>query len=277
MDWELQLISLYVFICKHYRATLANYCERLAPYADLQFSDEEAITLYLYGIMQGYHTLKAIHCYARKHLMDWFPQLPGYVAFDQRINHLHDVFVPLVDLLSQELTSTLNMRFWVGLTDSMPIVMAQQGRRFRAKVAPELATNNGYCPAKKLHYYGVKLHVVACMRPGMLPLPTCVGLTGAGMNDRKAFEQILPYLPENMFDCFADKAYQLENQAVRYEYHTTLYTPVKREKGQSSLDAADQLLSTAISRVRQPIEAFFNWIQEKKEYKWQAKYVPTKA
>jgi hypothetical protein len=29
------------------------------------------------------------------------------------------------------------------------------------------------------------------------------------------------------------------------------------------LDAADRLLSTAISRVHQPIESFFNWIEEK--------------
>ena len=29
------------------------------------------------------------------------------------------------------------------------------------------------------------------------------------------------------------------------------------------LDAADRLLSTAISRVRQPIESLFNWIEEK--------------
>jgi hypothetical protein len=43
----------------------------------------------------------------------------------------------------------------------------------------------------------------------------------------------------------------------------TLLTPVKKEKGQSFLDAADQWLSTAVSGVRQPIESFFNWLEEK--------------
>jgi len=100
MDWQGQLISLYLVVCKHYRENLSEYCERRSNYANLQFSDEEVITLYLYGIMEGFHTVKSIHHYARKHLSDWFPHLPGYVAFDQRINQIYDVFIPLVDLLA---------------------------------------------------------------------------------------------------------------------------------------------------------------------------------
>ena len=42
-----------------------------------------------------------------------------------------------------------------------------------------------------------------------------------------------------------------------------MYTPVKKQKGQKFLDAADQLLSTAVSRIRQPIELFFNWLEER--------------
>ena len=37
--------------------------------------------------------------------------------------------------------------------------------------------------------------------------------------------------------------------------------PIKKAKGQARLDAADQLWSTAVSRVRQPIESLFNWIE----------------
>ena len=29
------------------------------------------------------------------------------------------------------------------------------------------------------------------------------------------------------------------------------------------MDAADQLYSTAVATIRQPIESFFNWIEEK--------------
>lgn len=263
MDWECELISLYLFVCKHYRAELSNYCARMARFSDLKFSDEEAITLYLYGVIEGHRTIEAIHRYAQKHLKKWFPHLPGYKAFDHRMNQLHDIFVPFVHLLCDELLGTQAAVQLTGLTDSMPIIMAQRGRRFHAKVAPEIATKNGYCATKKLHYYGVKLHVVAHRQKGALPIPVCLGLTDAGMHDRKAFEQILPALPEAMLQCYADKAYQVEAEAIHQEQHVTLLTPVKKEKGQQFLDAADQWLSTAISQVRQPIESLFNWINEK--------------
>jgi Transposase DDE domain len=146
------------------------------------------------------------------------------------------------------------------LIDSMPIVMAKQGRRFTAKVAPEIATANGYCAAKKMYYYGVKLHVLGCYQKGKLPIPNYIGLTNAGTNDRKAYEQILPELSKNIF---ADKAYQKENNSLLREGNTVLHTPVKKQKGQEYLDSADKLLSSAISSVRQPIESFFNWLQEK--------------
>lgn len=263
MDWQEQLIALYLFVCKHYQGDLSPYCQRFATFADLRFSDEEVITLYLYGIIEGYRTIKSIHHYANKHLQDWFPNLPKYAAFNHRINQVHDAFVPLIELICADWTSAQALSSLTGLIDAMPIMIAQRGRRFTAKVAPELATKNGYCATKKLYYYGVKLHVLAARVPSSLPKPVYIGLTNAGMNDRKAFEQILPFLPENMTECFADKAYQVESKAIHEEPTTKLFTPVKKEKGADYLDAADQLLSTAISRVRQPIESFFNWIHEK--------------
>ena len=177
------------------------------------------------------------------------------------MNQLHDVFIPLVDLMSTNLCNKTPSS--TALIDSMPIIMAQQGRRFHAKVAPGIASPNGYCAAKKLHFYCVRLHVVAYRQVGALPLPVFIGLVDAGIYDRKAFEQIAPFLPERIKECFADKAYQVEDEPIHKEGGVLLLTPVKKKKGQSHLDVADSLLSTAISRVRQPIESFFSWIQEK--------------
>jgi hypothetical protein len=83
------------------------------------------------------------------------------------------------------------------------------------------------------------------------------------MHDRKALEQIIPFLPFNMLTCYADKAYQVQSEVIHQEQQVVLLTPVKKEKGQEFLDTADQWLSTAISPVRQPIESFFNWLNEK--------------
>lgn len=46
MDWQEQLISLYLFTCKHYQQSLQYYCERMTNFADLSFSDEEVISLF---------------------------------------------------------------------------------------------------------------------------------------------------------------------------------------------------------------------------------------
>ncbi|GGI76923.1 hypothetical protein [Legionella impletisoli] len=48
-----------------------------------------------------------------------------------------------------------------------------------------------------------------------------------------------------MLTCYADKAYQVQSEAIHQEQQVMLLTPVKKEKGQEFLDAADQWLSTA--------------------------------
>jgi hypothetical protein len=259
MDWQWKLISLYLFICNEYKNHLWPYCERMTNYADLSFSDEEVLTIFLYGVINKRRELKEIYQEAERYLKSWFPKLPGYVAFVQRINRVCDVFVPLIDSLQSQLPADVYVKTHQ-LIDSMPIVMAQQGRRFKAKVAAEIATSNGYCATKKMHYYGVKLHVLGCYRKGTLPIPSYIGLTNAGMGDRKAYELILPQLSENVF---ADKAYQIENKPIVQNGPVVLHTPVKKQKGQTLLDSADKLLSSAISSIRQPIESFFNWLEEK--------------
>ena len=50
-----------------------------------------------------------------------------------------------------------------------------------------------------------------------------------------------------------------------------MMTPVKKQKSQEFLDSADRLLSSAVSRIRQPIESLFNWIEEKTGIEYAAK------
>ena len=50
-----------------------------------------------------------------------------------------------------------------------------------------------------------------------------------------------------------------------------MLTPVKAIKGEEPVitqreKAGRELFSTAVSKVRQPIEAFFNWLNEKNKY-----------
>ena len=47
IDWQDQLISLYLQMCKFYSQGLSGYCTRTSHYSNLRFSDEEALTLFL--------------------------------------------------------------------------------------------------------------------------------------------------------------------------------------------------------------------------------------
>ena len=78
-----------------------------------------------------------------------------------------------------------------------------------------------------------------------------------------AFRQIAHLLHGGKL--FADKAYidELERENKLKEQDVEKWTPAKKRKGQKRLDLFEQLLSTLVSRVRQPIESLFNWIEEK--------------
>lgn len=257
MDWQIRLITVYVYICGK---TLWVYSQRFTNNNRPEFTDEEVITIFLYGIMQRRFELKDIYNYTRDHLSDWFPGLPSYPAFVMRLNRLHNIFSPLMEQILSDFSGT-DMMQYVRLIDSFPVVMANGKRSSRAKVANEFA-NKGYCSSKGIWYYGVKVHILGIGRPGTLPIPDYVGATPASEHDLNAFRQIVPYL-ENC-EVYADMAYigELEKQLLR-EQGSGIHTPVKKKKGQQVLGLFDRLLSTSVSRVRQPIESLFNWIQEK--------------
>ncbi len=42
MDWQDQLIAVYLFVCKEYEQELSRYIARLSNHSHLGFSDEEA-------------------------------------------------------------------------------------------------------------------------------------------------------------------------------------------------------------------------------------------
>lgn len=260
MNWQEQLISLYLFVCKEFYEGLGDHCQRRTNHADLGFTDEEVITIFLFGIIDKNTTLKDIYRQTHRHLSSWFPQLPSYTAFIQRINRLYEVFPALIERLQMRLSFNFEA-CPCHLIDAMPIILAHRTRRFNAKVAKEICSPNGFCVTKKLHYYGVKLHVLSGYQKGSLPIPSYIQLTPANIHDRLVYDQLLPLIPNTVV--VADKAYQIEGKPIVSEGSVTLYTPVKRKKGQVFLDSADKLLSAAISHIRQPIESFFNWIEEK--------------
>ena len=261
MDWQETLIRLYVFIAEHYKTHLWIYDQRLSNNNTPKFSDEEGLTLYLFGIMQGHTTLRAIYAYTFDHLHDWFPDLPSYTGYVQRLNRLAATFPPLIEQILAACPKDPLLSH-IHLVDAMPIVMAKASRSGKACVASHIA-DKGYCATKTMWYYGVKLHIVAQCTDKGLPLPDYISLTGAAQHDLTALRPLLPYLTDGQL--YADKsdADQTLKETLKADQNLDFYTPVKKKKDQDKIGFQDQLFSTAVSRKRQPIESLFHWLEEK--------------
>lgn len=261
VEHEENLIRLYLCISEN--KAIKNYLVALRQSNNFSpgFTDEEAMTIYLYGIMHQLGTVKAIHKHARWYLKSWFPRLPSYQAFNNRLNLVCQAF----GLLSSEIMQQASVRFDScneNVLDSMPIVVAGRVRSGTARVAPGVC-NKGYCASKRLYYYGLKLHLCGFVNPGTMPMPEVCWFSSAEEND---LTNARPWL-ERFYNrkIYADKIYcdAPLNERLIKEQNTTLITPVKKKIGQLELDAADRLFSTAVSRIRQPIESLFNWLNEK--------------
>jgi hypothetical protein len=260
MEWETQLIRLYCDVCDHYQSHLWMYCERMSNNSTPEFTDEEVITIYLFGMMRKRHKITEIYEYVRDHLHAWFPNLPSYAGYVQRLNQLSSVFLPFLNTIAPKWPGVSGGGL-IFLLDSMPIILAQGSRRFRAKVAREIA-DCGYCASKKLYYYGLKLHLLGIRQPGTLPHPEYLELTPARPHDITVLEAILSYLWYG--ELYADKAYVSEVlEFLLEQQQMILQTPPKKANGQEKLRMFEQLWATSVSRIRQPIESFFNWLEEK--------------
>ena len=149
----------------------------------------------------------------------------------------------------------------------MPIVTCK-GKNRKAKVATEIV-DKGWCSTKNMYYYGLKLHILGFRRPGNILFPEFIGVTAASKNDLTAFKE---FFGDNICDrvilgdkIFSDQQYF---NLKLVEQNIERLTPIKLVKGEAEYirqreKAYRDLYSAYVSKVRQPVESFFNWINEK--------------
>lgn len=257
-----KLIELYCTVCQCNDSRYLEATQRQSNNCRPQFSDEELITVYIWGTMQRQFTRKAIYAYTRLHLSEWFPKLPSYQAFCRRLNRLTPAFRALSEIWMEEKQAGYETsRDFV--VDSCPVILAKQTRSSQAKVGRQLC-DKCYNASRKEWYYGVKLHLFAKLRPHRLPLPCALSVSRAAMCDLWAAKQI-------MFDCrpisngtlFADKAYLDADWANTLKTEFGLSIALPRKKAKSDTLISGDALSAGISARRQPIESFFHWLQHK--------------
>ncbi len=263
-DKDDKLVRIYCFVCDHFEE-LQFYCERFSNNNKPTFSDQEVMTIYLYTMQhEGHRKVKDIHRFANEYLKSWFPMLGSYQAFNNRLNRLSGAFTKLVEILLTDYQPD-DCCLDQSLLDSMPIITCS-GKR-SAKVAPEI-TDKGYCSTKGIYYYGLKMHLLGFRRIGKLPHPEQILFTPASINDVTVFKEAWSGIENRTF--FGDKIYfvnDLNEYMLKYQ-NSEMLSPVKAVKGMEDvikqrIKAADDLYSTAVSRIRQPVESIFNWLIEK--------------
>ena len=259
------LIKLYFHVCDKYKEQLCWEVKRNSNNNKQEgiITDEELITIYLFCVAYEEKTkLKSMHKYIKNHLLSWFPLLPSYQAFNNRLNKLCDVFpLMIADFMSSVSISSDSLKIVLG--DSFPIITCSHKRG--GKVAKDI-TDKGFCATKNLHYYGVKIHLLGLRMPGTIPFPQYIEVTPASVHDLAASRNNLETIKADA--CVLDKAYADTDLAKKMKANgSILLTPIKNKKGWENIlkqrdTAFSQLFNTSISKIRQPIESLINWINE---------------
>jgi hypothetical protein len=263
---EIQLIKTYMTVCQIYNSITEKESQRLSNNFRPEFTDEECITVYLWGITNRKFEAKSCYEFIKEYWKEWFPDMPSYQNFNRRINDMHCIFRQIA---SELITSGgLDPEIPDYLLDSMPVTVANEKRSGRAAAASEIC-NKGYCGSKNLYYYGVKLHALVQKQPSALPKPFAIWVTPASASDLTSAKENLDFIRD--INLFADKAYADKKwEAELAAKGVSLITPTKLKKAETAgkignikLKPGKNLMNSAVSAIRQPVESFFNRLQEK--------------
>jgi len=166
-------------------------------------SDAEILTLAVMQALLGFTSETRWLRYARKNLLDMFPNLPLQSGYNKRLRKLANTMSWLISELGRQ-TSITQDDVWV--VDSTPIECARSRETVQRS---ELAgwAEYGYCASHSRFFWGLRLHLV-CTLQG---LPVAWALTGAKADEREVLTALLATTPgltrDDLQVVIADKAH----------------------------------------------------------------------
>jgi len=236
-----------------FREALQRFSNNNRP----KFSDDELIAICIWGKYRHLSTKKAVYDVIKECKHSMFPNLPSYQAFCRRANRIESAFRIFGEVM---MARQDNVNFCEYVIDSCPIMLAKHCYANTAKVAKEFcymchnSTRNEW-------YYGVKLHVIGKLRKGKLPEPCSLIAARANLCDLWAAKEIVSnYQPISNGVLYADRAYIDAEWAkdLQAMHNIHIITPRKKQKGDAI--CSEDIYSTQVSAKRQPIEAYFSWL-----------------
>jgi len=131
---ENQLIQIYLFVCQIYDTCSETCFQRLSNNNEPLFTDQELITIWLFAHLNGFSQKKQMHSFIKNYWFDWFPRLPAYQTFVYRLNLLDASFQTFGKVLLKALHRQPQPEI-DRIVDSLPVMLAQQGHSYSARVA----------------------------------------------------------------------------------------------------------------------------------------------
>lgn len=224
-----------------------------------KFSDQELISLYLWGKAKHLPTRKAIYEVAKECFSDLFPNLPSYQAFCRRLNRIANAFAILAEIwLEQPEQDPFAPKEFV--LDSCPIQLARHTYSNFGKVAKDYCSLT-YNSTRKEFYYGLKLTAFGQLRPGKIPWPCALVAENANLCDLWAAQRVMRDIcPIWNGTLYADRAYIDAGwkEELAKDYGIKIITPRKKAKFDTLV--SKDAFSEEVASNRQPIESFFNWL-----------------
>lgn len=257
---ENQLIQLYLRICQTYDTCSTSCFQRLSNNSTPAFTDQELITIFFFGHDNGLFQKKAIYKFTVNYWKAWFPELPSYQTFCYRLNLLEQTFQAMggewLRCLKAEIQPEIDR-----LVDSFPIMLAKHGHAYTARVARFgcqqrlLRGEEDACSRSSIAHCG------GSDAADNFRFPTNSGCARASIHDLSSVREQDLHVPTSTL--FGDKAYLAPDLQERFkEQATRLLTPHKKPKG-GALSEPQKSYNRMMNRLRQPIESFFNWLNEK--------------
>lgn len=226
-----------------------DFCKenrKIKPGPKAKLSDSEIITINLFCELAG----KKSNCehmrFIEQWLRDYFPDIIDRSRYQRRLFKLtrliNDARVKILNNVLMELSDGR-------ILDSTPIPVIAFQRACYTPLFPEAAF--GKCPARKMTYYGFKLHLVID-RTG---IPIHFDLTPANVSDISMASEMLGFNSQGKL-ILADKGYiskEVENKLREY-HEIELYVPSRKNQKIQLPKEESRLLN----KFRQRIEVVNN-------------------
>ncbi len=96
-------MEIFFYVTEKYENELKFLCQRFSNNNEPKFSDVELMTVYLcVAHYEQQFKVPNIHRFATDYLKSWFPDIPSYQAFNNRLNRLHNAFAKLTQIVLTE-------------------------------------------------------------------------------------------------------------------------------------------------------------------------------